>query len=157
MVLSSSVILPLLHGFSVPCLGCWVLFSFQIYWRGWRIKGWEWLRPCSKLRIVTFNITGYQWDLFSTAVLILLVPQCWCPGVEPVLQFAFCLYSLNRKKFCLFKTFLLACLHPWLHMRRNKPAIFIICPKWQKFPLQISFYYICPRVMLCLYQGNTTC
>lgn len=38
------------------------------------------------MRIVTPNIIGYQWDLFTTALLILLVPLCWCPGVEPVLQ-----------------------------------------------------------------------
>lgn len=41
------------------------------------------------MRIVTLNITGYQWDLFTTALLILLVPRCWCPGVEPALQFVF--------------------------------------------------------------------
>lgn len=73
--------------FSVSCLGCWVFFSFRIYWRGWRIKGWEWLRPCSKMRIVKLNITGYWWDLLTTALLILLLPCCWYPGVEPVLQF----------------------------------------------------------------------
>lgn len=119
-----------------------VLFSFQIYWRGWRIKGWEWLKPCCKMRIVTLNITGYLWDLFTNALLILLVFWCWCPNVETVLQFAVCLYLLNRKKFCLSKEFLLACLHPWLCMR-SKPTIFIILPKWQKFPLLISFCYRC--------------
>lgn len=58
-----------------------VFFSFHIYWRGWRIKGWEQLRPCSKMRIVTCNITGYWWDLFTTALLILLVTPVlvsWC-------------------------------------------------------------------------------
>lgn len=126
-----------------------VFFSFQIYWRGWRIKGWEWLRPCCKMRIVTLNISGYLWDLFTTAVLILLVPWCWCHGVEPVLQFASCLYLLNSNKFWLSKPFLLPRLHPWLRMR-NKPAIFIILPKWQKFPLQIRFCYICTRVTLLI-------
>lgn len=93
------------------------------------------------MRTSTLNIPGYLWDLFTAVVLILLVSWC-CPGVEPVLQFAACLYLLNRRKFWLSKPFLLPCLHPWLCMR-NKPAIFIILPKWQKFPLQMSFCYIC--------------
>lgn len=38
------------------------------------------------MRIVTPNITGYWWDLFTTALLIILAPRCRCPGVEPVLQ-----------------------------------------------------------------------
>lgn len=78
-----------------------------------------------------------------------------CPSVEAVFSLSL-FYLLNRNQFCLSKPFLLACLHSWLCMRRNKLAIFVILPKWRKFLLQIRLYYSCPRVILFLYQGNTT-
>lgn len=84
IVSGSSVTPPLLSWLQCFLSGMLGFFSFQIYWRSWRIKGWEWLRPCFKMGIVTLNSTGSWWELLTTALLILLVPRCCCGACSAV-------------------------------------------------------------------------